>query len=448
MRPLTPLVFLLLCLLPLPSTTSAVMPRRPDKDIEGDKKSVNNKSVNNKSGGGGIDGESVSSLSPTPGIQKATPPAASPPDSPGLDKKSSKNAGGSEKPKTKRRRAPVIVGSDGHSHTFGDPSDQPVTFQTVERKREMETDREARASALARAEAKAGRGELLSASVVAALRSGGPGILAGMVQVMLTMWSRTIVNYQHRYGGTFLSTLFTLLNEGGVRRLYSGLWLGLVMGPLGRFGSTAAAEGVRVALRHRSLKTQTAVASLFVGFWRLLLMPLDTCKIVLQVDGKAGFQNLLRKVRGGQFGVLFQGSLATAVASIVGHYPWWFMYRLLSDAKRGIGAMKDGAMKSALIGFVSSLVSDVVINSIKVIKTTKQAVGAKHSISYAAAIKMVLSASGYAGLFFRGLPVRIVTNGVNSVIFTVCWRGLMDLFRRRREKRELNNKKKKKKKKD
>ena len=70
----------------------------------------------------------------------------------------------------------------------------------------------------------------------------------------------------------------------------------------------------------------------------------------------------------------------------------------------------------------------------QVIKTTKQAVGAKHSITYSSAIKMVLSASGYTGLFFRGLPIRIIQNGVNSVIFTVCWRGLVDWFGRRRER--------------
>ena len=182
---------------------------------------------------------------------------------------------------------------------------------------------------------------------------------------------------------------------------------------------------------------QTAVASLRVGIWRVLLMPIDTCKTILQVDGKSGFRALLRKVRGGQFGVLFQGSLATAIAAIMSHYPWWLTYRLLSESTFFFRSIKSRVLKRALIGFCSSFVSDVVINSIKVIKTTKQSIGAKSAISYTAAIKMILSASGYVGLFTRGLPIRIITNGINSVIFVVCWNSIRDWFGRRRERREM-----------
>ena len=85
--------------------------------------------------------------------------------------------------------------------------------------------------------------------------------------------------------------------------MYSGLALALLQGPLSRFGSTAANEGVKFFFESKGGKGkayQTAVASLIVGVWRMLLMPIDTCKTVLQVDGKNGFRNLLRKVRGGQ----------------------------------------------------------------------------------------------------------------------------------------------------
>lgn len=45
-------------------------------------------------------------------------------------------------------------------------------------------------------------------------------------------------------------------------------------------------------------------------------------KTVLQVDSAEGFRSLLRRVRAGRVDVLFEGSIATAVSAILGHYPW------------------------------------------------------------------------------------------------------------------------------
>jgi len=42
----------------------------------------------------------------------------------------------------------------------------------------------------------------------------------------------------------------------------------------------------------------------------------------LQVDGSAGFERLKHKVLAGNLSVLYQGTVATIVATFVGHYPW------------------------------------------------------------------------------------------------------------------------------
>lgn len=66
------------------------------------------------------------------------------------------------------------------------------------------------------------------------------------------------------------------------------------------------------------------------------------------------------------------------------------------------------------------------VNSIRVIKTTKQAMGSKHNVSYVEAIRMVLAADGWKGLFGRGLRTRLLANALQSLVFTVIWRGLAD----------------------
>jgi hypothetical protein len=51
------------------------------------------------------------------------------------------------------------------------------------------------------------------------------------------------------------------------------------------------------------------------------MFSLSACA-VLQVDGSAGFERLKHKVLAGNLSVLYQGTVATIVATFVGHYPW------------------------------------------------------------------------------------------------------------------------------
>lgn len=46
-----------------------------------------------------------------------------------------------------------------------------------------------------------------------------------------------------------------------------------------------------------------------------------------QVEGKHGFQALVKKVKTGGVPVLYHGALAASAATFVGHYPWFFTVR-------------------------------------------------------------------------------------------------------------------------
>ena len=148
------------------------------------------------------------------------------------------------------------------------------------------------------------------------------------------MWLRTIINYQARYGTTAREALNTLYKQGGIARFYQGMWFALIQAPLARFASTASNDGVEALLAGLKATKDwgpartTVVASIVVGFIRILLMPVDTCKTVLQIDSKEGFRMLIRKVRSGKIGVLYQGSLAMALSSMIGHYPWYVTHAL------------------------------------------------------------------------------------------------------------------------
>lgn len=123
--------------------------------------------------------------------------------------------------------------------------------------------------------AKSGK-EIIQNALKKALGGGVPGAIAGLAQVLCLMWLRTVINYQYRYGSTFLQALSHLYSSGGIPRLYSGLGFALVQAPLSRFVSTAANDGVHnliqnlEATKHWGPGREVVVAAVVVGFCRMV----------------------------------------------------------------------------------------------------------------------------------------------------------------------------------
>lgn len=249
------------------------------------------------------------------------------------------------------------------------------------------------------------------------------------IQVSTLMWLRTTMNYQYRHGTSTTEALKTLYRQGGVVRFYRGFLPALFQGPLSRFGDTAANDGALAMLDSfdstRDLPTpvKSLTASTTAAGFRILLMPIDACKTILQVEGKDGLSVLAAKIRARGPSVVFHGALASAGATFVGHFPWFYTYNQLNallplpdkDAPRYHTFARNG-----LIGFTASAISDTVSNSIRVVKTTKQT--HREPITYPKAVQEIIAADGVQGLFGRGLKTRILTNGLQGLLFTILWR--------------------------
>lgn len=273
-----------------------------------------------------------------------------------------------------------------------------------------------------------------------ALGGGKAGAAAAVVQVLSLMWLRTAMNYQYRYGGTLGSSLKELYGDGGVPRLYQGLPFAIVQGPLTRFGDTAANVGILALLESipetasLPLPLKTLAGSLTAGVWRILLMPIDTSKTAMQVEGADGLEKLKQQVIDVGPSPLYQGALASAAATAAGHFPWYLTYNSLNDYLPVISKEDDLLLflvRSAVLGLVSSSVSDTVSNSLRVIKTTKQTAGlgdgVDKEITYREALALVLETDGVAGLFGRGLQTRLLTNAIQGAVFSVLWKYFQSL---------------------
>lgn len=273
-----------------------------------------------------------------------------------------------------------------------------------------------------------------------ALDEGASGGLAGLVQVLTMMWLRTTVNYQYRYGVGLHVALAELYQQGGVPRFYKGLPYAMVQGPLCKFGAVASNEGAKKLvhnvhyLRQHSARILLAsfIGSIFNVLWRIFLMPLDTVKTILQVDGLSGFDALVKRVvEEKEFKVLFRGSKATILATFIGH-SWFLVHNWLETVWPHHHSTRGRFIRSASIGFLSSAFSDTISNSIRVVKTMKQAAlrssdGESENMSYRAIVHKLIEEGGYLTLFGRGLLTRILSNGLQSILFTIVWQAIRRL---------------------
>ncbi|CAK9057396.1 unnamed protein product [Durusdinium trenchii] len=274
---------------------------------------------------------------------------------------------------------------------------------------------------------KSSLGQVLILALQKAWRSGSAGFVAGTMQVLAFMWLRTAMNYQYKFGGTLLEVLKKLWAEGGLPRLYQGLFpWAIFQAPLSRFGDVAANDMVLVLipalLPQVPVSISTFVGSLSSAAWRIVITPVDTCKTILQTDGSKGWVMLKEKMAKGGVTVLWAGWEGNYMANVIGNYPWFATMNVL---QKHVPVPEGNFMKlvrSAFIGAIASSISDVVANSIRVIKTKKQT--SNDNCSYFSATQQIIEKDGISGVFFRGLSTRVFTNILQSAFFTVLWKYL------------------------
>lgn len=269
-----------------------------------------------------------------------------------------------------------------------------------------------------------------------AARRAGEGGIAGAaamaINVCSLMWIRTAINYQYRYGTSTTQAFKTLYADGGILRFYRGLGPALIQGPLSRFGDTAANTGTLAAMEAFELTAglpvaaKTVAASVAAALFRIFLMPVDTFKTTMQVEGKSGLSKLWVKFKAKGPIVFWHGSIAAAAATFVGHYPWFLTYNFLSEKLPRTNDPLGKLARSAVIGFCASAVSDTISNSIRVIKVYKQA--NTEAISYPEVVRRVIKEDGVLGLMGRGLQTKIIANSLLGLMFSVLWKYIDDAF--------------------
>ena len=98
----------------------------------------------------------------------------------------------------------------------------------------------------------------------------------------------------------------------------------------------------------------------------------------------------------------------------------FFTYNTLISVLPEYESLAARLLTNAAVGFCATAVSDTCSNSLRVLKTTTQT--NDEPITYVQAFRMVVEKDGLYGLFFRGLSTKIISNGIQGLLFSVLWK--------------------------
>lgn len=264
---------------------------------------------------------------------------------------------------------------------------------------------------------------LIKMSLDKSINVGMAGYIAMTFQVSSLMWLRTTMNYQFKNGGTTKQTLKTLYNEGGPLRFYRGVGFALINAPLARFGDTACNMAALTYLDNSDYNkaTKTFIGSLSAGLWRITIIPVDSFKSNLQVHGPKGLSLLRNNIKTNGIGTLYNGCGALYFGTVLGHFPWFYTYNYLQTNMpyKDTEHKSISFLRSGTIGFLSSASSDIVSNSVRVLKISRQT--SETNESYKEIVKNIVKKDNITGLFTRGLKTKMIMNGLQGFIFVIVF---------------------------
>lgn len=154
--------------------------------------------------------------------------------------------------------------------------------------------------------------------------------------------------------------------------------------------------------------------------WKYSLIPLDTLTNIYQVRGlesKSLIKHKLQKL--GFVKTFYSGGSLYLSNMFIGSYIWYTFY-MIFDKTAPI--LKYNDLRNAGIGFSCTLITDLTLNPLRIIKTYKQS--SPLYITYMDSFKKIVVDKGLSNYLGRGLRTRLILNCINSSIYVVLWKRI------------------------
>ena len=252
------------------------------------------------------------------------------------------------------------------------------------------------------------------------------GTGTSLFQVTSLMWLKTTNNYQYRYGTSLYESMKLLYTSGGIPRFYRGFIPSLFVASTCRVGDFTAYYFANSFKDISTVEKLIGISSVSCAT-RLLVIPVDTLDVMLQVEGKKGYRILYDKVKTTGIRSLYYGGGMWSLMKFTDSFIWFGTYDYLEqkfpkDKNNPIITNINNGAK----GIISSSISDIILNPMRSLKIYKQST--PESISYSQSVKNIVNTEGVSSLFLRGLKTRLITNSIQSAVFVILWKNIEEIL--------------------
>ena len=205
-------------------------------------------------------------------------------------------------------------------------------------------------------------------------------------------------------------------------RFYRGLGFSVLKTSFGRMGET----GIYTYFNSKDLShsEKTSLIAFTSTSWKSVLIPIDTITNIYQVKGLESRNLIKNKIK--NYGVLrtfYSGGSLYLSNMFIGSYIWFNFYMIFNN---NLPKFKYDDIRNAGIGFTCTLISDLTLNPLRIIKTYKQS--SPKYITYSDSFKEIIGNKGISSYIGRGLGTRVFLNCINSSIYVILWKRFESYF--------------------
>ena len=262
------------------------------------------------------------------------------------------------------------------------------------------------------------------------------GFTAGLINSFIFHPPKTIIKYQYVNGSSLPFTLTKMVYNEDKLRLYRGISPNIIKYSVGKMGEASIYTYFKNIDKEYDEIGKLGLTSLYITLWRINLMPFDTMSNTLQVHGLEGYKIINRRLNTYGIGTLYSGTVIYGLINYVNCFTWFGIYnsmnnlldndKVVKDYKNGNIINANNDIKNGIIGFSSTLGSDIINNPFRVIKTYKQSYDTR--ISYTDSFNDIIKEGGYKNLFLRGIGFKTFLNCITSSFYVIMWKRLEDYF--------------------
>ena len=264
------------------------------------------------------------------------------------------------------------------------------------------------------------------------------GFTAGLINSFIFHPPKTIIKYQYVNGASFPLTLRKMVYNQDKLRLFRGISPNIIKYSVGKMGEASIYTYFRDIDKEYDEIGKLSMTSFYITLWRINLMPFDTMSNTLQVHGQEGYQIIKRRINTYGIGTLYSGTVMYGLINYVNCFTWFGIFNtmnnllnndknnIMNDTKNNISSDISYDINNGLVGFTSTLGSDIINNPLRVIKTYKQSYNTR--ISYTESFKDIIKEGGYKNLFIRGFGVKTFLNCITSSFYVIMWKRLEDYY--------------------